>query len=303
MSKLFKLKNWLTIDEAARHLSGAFTESVTEADVLRLALDERLKLSVNFVNPVVVKLGTLIKKEDVPYEELVGKNGRKYRAYISAQHVTDDGRIYIFDAKDPAYNLRGVCDIPMGDGIQLEVERRYQIMTGGPELTERWRYGVMVEVVEKDLCQFEMCMDEPEMPDIADVAKTLIEHMAASPLSPAEQFEKIQEALTTMRRTSEYCIVDQLPDESVLVVRRNALTEFISSMSGTPANAEKPLDARERTSYQNIIGALLAQLTAGKANDTTVITQAVTDYGTKYGISERKLQEVFAAAKRSLGAS
>lgn len=66
---------------------------------------------------------------------------------------------------------------------------------------------------------------------------------------------------------------------------------------------DKPLGSRERTSYLNIIGAMLAQLTAGKANDTTVITQAVTDYGTKHGISERKLQEVFAAAKRSLVAN
>jgi hypothetical protein len=66
---------------------------------------------------------------------------------------------------------------------------------------------------------------------------------------------------------------------------------------------DRPLTTRERTSYLNIIGALLSQLTAGKANDTTVITQAVTDYGTKHGISQRKLQQAFAEAKRSLGAT
>ena len=66
---------------------------------------------------------------------------------------------------------------------------------------------------------------------------------------------------------------------------------------------DKPLTTRERTSYLNIIGALLSQLTAGKANDTTVINQAVTDYPRTQGISTRKLQQVFAAAKRSLGAS
>jgi len=67
--------------------------------------------------------------------------------------------------------------------------------------------------------------------------------------------------------------------------------------------SDKPVITKERTSYLNIIGALLAQLTAGKANDTAVITQAVTDYGAKQGISHRNLQQVFAAAKRSLGAS
>lgn len=39
MSKLFKLKEWLTMGDAARHLSLAFGENVTEADVFRLALD------------------------------------------------------------------------------------------------------------------------------------------------------------------------------------------------------------------------------------------------------------------------
>jgi hypothetical protein len=67
--------------------------------------------------------------------------------------------------------------------------------------------------------------------------------------------------------------------------------------------AEKPLARRERTSYLNIIGALLAQLTAGKANDTSVINQTIQDHGTKYGLSKRNLERVFAEAKRSLGAS
>jgi hypothetical protein len=242
MSKLFKLKNWLTIDEAAKHLSGDFTELVTEADVLRLALDGRLKLSVNFVNPVVVKLGTLIAKEDVPYEEVVGKNGNKFRHYISKQHVTDDGRIYVYDAKDPAYTLRGVCDVPMGDGFRLEVERRYQCITGGPKMTGSWVGGVLVEVVDMDLCQFEMCMDEPDFPDAGDCGKLLIEAMAASPLSTEQQFELVKRGLEVINRTSEYCIVDQLPEESLLVVRRNSLTDFISSVSDTPPTMEKRPD-------------------------------------------------------------
>ncbi len=50
MSKLFKLKEWLTLPDAAKHLAIAFGEEVGEADVLRLALDGHLKLSVNFVN-------------------------------------------------------------------------------------------------------------------------------------------------------------------------------------------------------------------------------------------------------------
>jgi len=48
MSKLFKLKEWLTLADAARHLSIVFGEDVSEADLLQLALDRRLDLSVYF---------------------------------------------------------------------------------------------------------------------------------------------------------------------------------------------------------------------------------------------------------------
>ena len=47
MSKLIKLKEWVTIEQAAKHLSGIFEECVTDADVLQLALDGHLKISVN----------------------------------------------------------------------------------------------------------------------------------------------------------------------------------------------------------------------------------------------------------------
>ena len=42
MGKLFNLKEWLRVAGAARQLTIVFGEDVTEADVLRRALDERL---------------------------------------------------------------------------------------------------------------------------------------------------------------------------------------------------------------------------------------------------------------------
>ena len=64
-SKLFKLKEWLTISETAKHLSIMFGEEVTDADVLRLGLDRHLKLSVNFVNYAHAKRGGKF----LPFEE------------------------------------------------------------------------------------------------------------------------------------------------------------------------------------------------------------------------------------------
>ena len=62
MKKLFNLKKWLTVAEAARHLSILFGEDVSEADVLRLALDGELSLSVHFLNQVACSIGVVVKE-------------------------------------------------------------------------------------------------------------------------------------------------------------------------------------------------------------------------------------------------
>ena len=59
MKKLLKLKEWLTVSDAAKHLSILFGEEVVEADVLRLALDGHLTLSVLFVNGASARCGQI----------------------------------------------------------------------------------------------------------------------------------------------------------------------------------------------------------------------------------------------------
>lgn len=90
---------------------------------------------------------------------------------------------------------------------------------------------------------------------------------------------------------------------SDLVMLTTEIERITKTKGERVASMDKPLTIRERTSYLNIIGAMLAQLTQGKNNDTGVIQQAINEYGTKPGVSERKLHQVFAEAKRSLGAS
>mgnify|MGYP000114209738 FL=1 len=56
MSKLFDLKEWLTLEETAKHLSNSLSEKVSVANVLQLALDEKLMLSVNIPSPCHVSV-------------------------------------------------------------------------------------------------------------------------------------------------------------------------------------------------------------------------------------------------------
>ena len=69
MSKLFSLKEWLTLADAAQHLAIVFGEDVTEADVLRLGLDGRLRLSVHFVNHTRAHCGKVVSWDETEWRE------------------------------------------------------------------------------------------------------------------------------------------------------------------------------------------------------------------------------------------
>ncbi len=64
MKTFLSLKKWLTVPETARRLAIIFGEEVSEADVLRLALDGHLRLSINFVNSTKALRDTL-KNPDI----------------------------------------------------------------------------------------------------------------------------------------------------------------------------------------------------------------------------------------------
>ena len=69
---------------------------------------------------------------------------------------------------------------------------------------------------------------------------------------------------------------------------------------------QRPIQNREKTTYLNIIGAMLELMKSprpGRDSDTAVIDEIERNYRDKPGISTRTLQEKFAAAKRSLSAS
>ena len=67
MSKLLKLKEWLTLEDAVNHISKKLDETITIADLYRLALDGHLKLSLYFVNSAYGVEGKLRKSDDVKW--------------------------------------------------------------------------------------------------------------------------------------------------------------------------------------------------------------------------------------------
>jgi len=188
LGKLFNLKEWLTVPEAAKHLSNICAEEVSEADVLRLALDGHLKLSVNFVNHTKARRGRPIPFTMEEYIQAVssgeypddlkwhfgdGTLAKKLNPHLTDEEARkadvfplslnlDDKRFLTLE--DQIITLRGIWDLPMIGAERLDIEHQYQFLTGGPDITLCQFDGTTLVESEDGLymCQLQEDFDDNE---------------------------------------------------------------------------------------------------------------------------------------------
>src|SRR5207245_5524224 len=90
---LQKLRDWLTIDEAARELSASIGEPVSGAEILRLTIDGHLKLSL-YLPAKVTAMCQRVDEEDLD---------RPQRREV----------------------IEGLWDLPMLGRVKLQIEHEY----------------------------------------------------------------------------------------------------------------------------------------------------------------------------------
>ena len=224
VGKFRNLKKWLTIGETARHLSLLFDEPISNADVLQLGLEKQLQLSVNIVN-----FAEALKVMLFPISQAFDPNNRlRYEgidaAFPVGTQMIPEGRISV---------LHGIYDLPMLGGELLDIESRYQALTGGPEVSRAQQVeactGALVATLEGEFCEIQTPLDN-------DVP---LEKLSAYRLNLAN-----------------YTHAESLPHDAVLVVRTSALAKFESSISNPDYLQDKPLGTTERTTLLTIIAAL-----------------------------------------------
>jgi hypothetical protein len=216
LRKLLKLKEWLTVPDAARHLSILLGDQVVESDVFRLALDGHLTLSVLFVNPTPALCGRIVTVDDpsecvhypserdlariFDYDERGDRLDRAKRVFI------DDGKALKIESM---LSVDGVWDLTMLGCERYYVEDVYQKLNNGPAVEPITEGSSVIREREGFACRI-----PPELPD------------------------------------------GGLPHDSVFVIRTAALQELEIRISSLDKPAEKPLGKRERDNLLVIIAAL-----------------------------------------------
>jgi hypothetical protein len=301
LSKLFKFKEWLTVPDAARHLSNLFDEEVTEAEVLRLALNGHLKLSINFFNFARVRHWKFVQstsKEE--FAEILRTASPSPTCRIESFKFNANGdRMFTFENVGKV--IEGVWDLPMLGDERLAVEQAIQTLVGGPTVKDGTMAGVLVEGPAGYMYQV---LEDNRYNEFLMLMETLaklppncqIEERSLS------EFTEEHNALLASELPPQYVPTHRLPIASALVVRAAALADFGNSVreheQGAAADeAEKPLSTRERNTLLKIIGALCkAQgFDLNRPTKTAgIISNQVTDIGftIDQGTIEGKLKQV-----------
>lgn len=270
MSKLFKLKEWLTLDEAANHLSNVFGEPVTLADIYRFSLDKHITLSANFVNGAQVRLGKFVATEDVQFRliENLPFSDEKLANPISLPlnhelRVTENDWIRL---ESEVVSIRNLWDLTMLGAEQIDIEFYYQQETSGLEVTLQSLDGVFLKQ-DDVLCQLQTDFDNNEY-QLGSKAqlKELKEKLVRDKLSKKETKKEIEifegmrkkylEERKKNKHEDNYFPSGGLDEHDyVLVVKTKELTRFIQSLEDTPAQ-DKPLTSKERNSLLVLLGAV-----------------------------------------------
>jgi len=267
-SKLFMLKQWLTIPDAARYLSIILGEEVSEADVLMLAIDGHLTLSINFVN---CTLALQIMSTLSELEADIRASGNR--------PLFDINKAFRF--KDKADMIEGVWDLLLlGKGPAI-IKKSYHELKNGPIVID-YGSGIFLKGKSKQI----VALQEGR-------PRTLIDH---------NKMEKGKYRYYHMDPANLY-LSGKLPDDSMFVVRTDALMNLQKHFFQRTFSEDKPLDAREERTYLNIIGALLEVVTGiFKEKTFTSETQLREFIAEKFddlrGVRPRTLADKFALGLR-----
>lgn len=300
-SKILKLKNWVTVEEAADRLSIIAGETVKKSDILHFALDGHLILSVNFVNHAVgrpFRIEPLAEPIKLATEEqILAATGRCPLADILtlemlsslgpetnipgtdislnyAEELFPSGKekiIWEGEEQQPE-SLQGVWDLLMLGAERLDVEHAYQQLTGGSSVNLTFLGGPLVRSPNSTKCY------------------QLLDHFKVSNKRlDIETVSWVDSDLSDSRleyRKPTYYPAEGLPPDSVLVVRTSELMNFEHKLMETE---EKPLEPRERKSVGQIIAVLAAEakIDISKPHKaSTTLMQAAAEHGLDFPQSE-----------------
>ncbi len=277
MSKLLQLKEWVTIKDASRHLSIVLNEEIIESDLLQLAIEQKLSLSVFFVDPVRVRK---LKKNSfsIPACYPLKNLEKLYISLFPMEHeddllcmeigresIDEDYFGYSLYRTDKIFKIKGVCDLASSG--YFDIANEYLIHKFNKNIASK-EDGYIVETVNKfSGCEiFELLSTANESGHSLSVdkeskLKELEQHLEKRNIDnkniETQADKKDSLAILSVlkdEKSEDYHPMRKLPDNSFFVIRTEVLSKFINSV-----NMDVAIKKQESTrKTENLLRALTA---------------------------------------------
>lgn len=297
MNNLFKFKAWLTVAEAAQRLSTVFSEAVTEADVLRLALDGHLQLSVRLINSAIARNGKIVPIAEAEYVEVPSPNGTGMVQLYGGPTLFSNGiKVSVVKLERAVVKLTGVYDLPMIGNERLQIENEYQKLTGGPTVTLHGLDGAFVKGSDGLMKQLQEQFDNNQVENIGatELGELLDQHQEPNLI--------FRQNIDSKNKDDNYCPAEYLPQDGVLVVRADALREFEGQQNGAPEKIDKLVTTTERNTLLVIIAALCKKTDIDPQNRTTASLIARLTDDIDASVTDETIRKHLAKIPDALGA-
>lgn len=276
----------------------------------RVGRDEELKSALlNKLSPELqsVLLSNMIEQEIIVHQKQSEKFGGKVPPSANS-------------FKGTVLTIKDVWDLPMLGNERLDIEHEFQMLTGGPEITLTGLDGACVEREDGVIFQVQEAFEKEwidyhnseksKQKSLDFYRKALDKRIANNEIDEKEAKKLLNQRKTNLDKPRSYDAdfypAGGLPEDSVLVVRTQALIDLQERLSQADSDRSTSLDSRAETTYLNIIGAMLETFVHKDHGDVnfpseTKLREFLSDkYAGFKGLTERTLAEKFAAAKRAL---
>lgn len=244
MSKLFKLKEYLSLDEAKTYLTNALEEKVSMAEIYKLAIDEHLTISVKFHSYITTACGRVYfynAEQTIPFIEIdrsfsLGKKlDKPYLMNKSDGHVITHDSWLFFDSR--LSYTSGIWDLSMLGSESIDIKNLHQESIGGSA-------GGLISPIKGVILKN---YDTYHLLKSLDLPEKIDEQEKFNRMNKAKD-EHFRDCLSLKEHRHQ------------LVIRTEELTRFIQSLHDEPLKVQqepKLLTSKEHITYQLIIASLL----------------------------------------------
>lgn len=304
MKKFYKLKKWLTIDEAARRLSIEVGEEVTNADILQLAVDEQLRMSVNFPHNWYGKICDITTDLDKgnKFKIINGLDGNPFKLY---EYEKCNDNEFIKVTPDIIEFKAGVWELKLIGNEKIDLEWELRKESNLPQVDVFNLSGFYVKnkdgvVIERQSTLYPDGYKELQKEIKRDFIESIPEEL--SDKEKADIFEKIKNRPISTKTFHYPCAGIGEIDGSFFVIQTDHLNEFLASLDSDVESSSK-LDL-DNAMYLlgevlQTVGSRAKKWTQGEIIDKILEHRQNENISTK-GLKQRTIEEYFSNANKRL---